>query len=349
MQSAVFIPRELRVGFQNRTDTYSGKLAYVTYTDEKGVHRKASSWERWRDKKIDPLTVENIPTSGFVFNKRAGGYKTYYDMRQSYMRVYDPRGFEFEITIPNLVYVLENASCIKGKGLEGEFVYGWSGTEILLIPVEAPDYVEAIATRDSIYDRKTFKAVDMVLGGTYKTRAGTELIYMGRFQAYAESWYRTLTSKGAPRGKLHFFYNPETTKFTATTSLSNLITGVSDVSVAEYAKLFEKLESQAIYSPHEAKNNVFVPFTYEEFEKLTSRDNYGYGRTFYSGGKLLRIYPSYNYRTPGRGPASFDVESYGGYRGDRSGYVAVIDAFNALNPQHLDTYLANGKFYRREY
>lgn len=28
--------------------------------------------------------------------------------------------FEFEITIENLLYILENANPIKGKGLEGE-------------------------------------------------------------------------------------------------------------------------------------------------------------------------------------------------------------------------------------
>jgi hypothetical protein len=40
--------------------------------------------------------------------------------------VYDPRGFEFEISIPNLLYILQECTSTKGKGLDGEFVYlGW--------------------------------------------------------------------------------------------------------------------------------------------------------------------------------------------------------------------------------
>ena len=32
----IFIPKKINVGFQNRKDTYTGKLAYVIYYDEDG-------------------------------------------------------------------------------------------------------------------------------------------------------------------------------------------------------------------------------------------------------------------------------------------------------------------------
>lgn len=32
MNSNIFIPRKIKVGFNNRKDTYTGKLAYVIYT-----------------------------------------------------------------------------------------------------------------------------------------------------------------------------------------------------------------------------------------------------------------------------------------------------------------------------
>lgn len=40
MKSNIFVPKKINVGFQNRDDTYTGKLAYVVYYDEKGKLRK---------------------------------------------------------------------------------------------------------------------------------------------------------------------------------------------------------------------------------------------------------------------------------------------------------------------
>lgn len=62
------------VGFQNRKDTFTGKLAYVIYYDEKGKLRKEHSWQNWRDRNIDPQELVNEPTTGFVLNKKVGGY-----------------------------------------------------------------------------------------------------------------------------------------------------------------------------------------------------------------------------------------------------------------------------------
>ena len=97
MKSNIFLPKTIRVGYQKRKDTYTGNLAYVIYIDAKGKVRKEASWTSWRDKKIDPTDFTNEPTSGFVLNKKAGGYDTGWNHRQTYCRVYDPRGFEFEI------------------------------------------------------------------------------------------------------------------------------------------------------------------------------------------------------------------------------------------------------------
>lgn len=89
MNSIIFIPEQLMVGFQNRKDTFTGKLAYVIYYDEKGKLRKEHSWQNWRDRNIDPQEFVNEPTTGFVLNKKVGGYCYHYDPRQTYVRVYD--------------------------------------------------------------------------------------------------------------------------------------------------------------------------------------------------------------------------------------------------------------------
>lgn len=60
--------------------------------------------------------------------------------RNEYIRVFDPRGFEFEISVANLLFILQECTSTRGKGLEGEFVYCWSGTEMTLLPVDSAEY-----------------------------------------------------------------------------------------------------------------------------------------------------------------------------------------------------------------
>lgn len=186
MKSNIFIPKTINVGYQERKDTYTGKLAYVIYYDEKGKLRKETSWNNWRDLNIPNEEFENVPTSGFVLNRRAGGVEESWgwNARKTYCRIYDPRNFEFEITIENLLYILENTNSIKGKGLEGEFVYGWDGKDLVLMPVEAPDYKQILEYNDIVHDNKSFRAKDLTIGATYLTKDNDELIFMGKFDYY---------------------------------------------------------------------------------------------------------------------------------------------------------------------
>lgn len=99
MNTTIFIPKTLKIGYQTKDDTATGKLAYVTYEDENGEIRKRKSWENWRSNQIPTDTFDNNPQAGFVINKSVGGHKSRWDYRQAYCRILDPRGFEFEITI----------------------------------------------------------------------------------------------------------------------------------------------------------------------------------------------------------------------------------------------------------
>lgn len=186
MNTNIFVPSKINVGFQNRQGTYTGKLAYVIYFDEKGKLRKEASWNSWRDSTIPNEIYDNEPTEGFVLNKKVGGVEESWgwDVRKTYTRIYDPRGFEFEITIPNLLWILENCNCIKGKGLEGQFVYGWDGKELVLVPVESPDYKEIQAKNEVIHNNEFVKAKDLVIGTTYEMLNGEQYVYMGKYDVY---------------------------------------------------------------------------------------------------------------------------------------------------------------------
>lgn len=39
----MFIPKKIKVGYQNRQDTYTGQLAYIIYYDKSNKVRKEAS------------------------------------------------------------------------------------------------------------------------------------------------------------------------------------------------------------------------------------------------------------------------------------------------------------------
>lgn len=181
-------PKKIIVGYNKRTDCYTGKLAYVIYRDEKGVNRKENSWNSWRDKTMGSDEFDNVPTSGFILNRHVGGYKSGWNFRQSYCRIYDPRGFEFEISMENLLYILDWVDCFHGKGLDGEFVYMWNGTDLWLEPVCTEEYTKEKEEQDKLF--KSTPDIELVPGTEYLLKkkdiinkktgvADTTVIYIG--------------------------------------------------------------------------------------------------------------------------------------------------------------------------
>ncbi len=202
MNEQLFIPEKIKVGYQERNDTYTKKLGYVIYYDNKGVLRKEKSWRGWIDKGHDgrvwqnggyitdpekirgPLDTDdfsNEPMEGFVINRGGGGVKESWgwNTRHEFVRVFDPRGFEFEISIANLLYILQESNSIKGKGLEGEFVYAWAGPTLCLLPVNSAEYKKC-QVYTKLQDEKV-GAKELTPGCIYLTKKQQRLVYMGRF------------------------------------------------------------------------------------------------------------------------------------------------------------------------
>lgn len=346
MNSNIFMPKTITAGFQKRYGTYTGQLAYIIYTDEKGVLRKEKSWNSWRDEEIEPLTFDNVPTSGFVLNKKAGGYSTGWNHRQTYVRVYDPRGLEFEISIPNLLYILENTNSIKGKGLEGEFVYGWYGSELLLIPTSSPDYAELMAFNQAIHNKKTIKAKDLKIGATYKTKQNEEYIYMGKFDYF---------NYGTNKGKYHFFASlidksepyygrnkDFNYRFHQIKALSGKLIDVIDENcICNYTEIFEELEQHSEYSPVDASKDEYISYTFEEFDEKIS-NNY-WGIRFYSNKTEYRIYTRMD---NGKEYYSVEICSTNSYISRNVGeFDTLREVYDKYNPQYKNRYLANGKLY----
>lgn len=252
MTQQLLIPEKIKVGFQNRQGTYTGKLAYVIYYDQKGKLRKETSWQSWRDDKIDPVEYVNEPIDGFVLNKGVGGQRQSYgwNARNEYIRVYDPRDFEFEISVANLLFILRECDCSRGKGLEGKFVYAWDGTELVLLPERSQDYKNS--KNFTQLQACKVKAKELIPGASYVTKRQKILTYLGRFDYYfvvAANETRKNLMSGVQKKHVFWDDNPEQprwegaakpSQFVFLDDLKSIATLNSDAVVSNYAELVEK-------------------------------------------------------------------------------------------------------------
>jgi hypothetical protein len=195
MTTQITIPENIKVGFKNRTDTYTGKLGFIIH-QEKKKWRQEKSWNNWRDASIEPIEFKNELVEGYVINRNVGGVKSGYDRwstRQEKIRMFDPRGFEFEITPQNLLFILQNSSSIKGKGIEEACIFGWDGKVLVLIPKSAPEYIEI---QDYNFLKNSKIAVkDLVIGGIYLNAIKQKVTFLeysnyynGSGESYRKCW-----------------------------------------------------------------------------------------------------------------------------------------------------------------
>lgn len=381
MKTNIFIPKKIKVGFQNRDDTYTKKLAYVIYYDQSNKLRKEASWNSWRDDKIDPEDYDNEPTTGFVLNKKVGGVEeSWYDVRKTYVRVYDPRGFEFEITIPNLLYILENCSSIKGKGLEGSFVYGWDGKELVLIPTDAPEYKEMQKMATTLFDGESIKAKDLVVGYTYGTADGSAYVYMGKSDYWEsernsyictnyhwgyyykdkkyewtepldDTWQKDICQgennryRNVKKGKRFWFINVEHNTYVSYTSVSKKFYSVIDAHVTDkFAQYQDILDSSSYYSPIDYAASKIVPWTYEQFEKWAYEIP---NDRCYDDDRTINTYIGGElgseriYR--GKGQNKWYV---GWCYDNQKPYQPLEKIYEQINPVSKERYLMSGKLYK---
>lgn len=295
MKNTIFIPKKLKVGYQHRKDTYTQKLAYVIYIDNKGVLRKEKSWRDWIQDEDKPHTdwhtqvitiipgipidnFNNEPLGGFVLNRKVGGGSSGWNHRNTYCRVYDPRGFEFEITIPNLLYILENTSSIKGKGLEGKFVYGWDGADLVLIPEQAPEFAEMMEFTQNLGGAKIKKS-DLVPGQIYLNKKNEQVTYLGHFDEHSSY------NKGIV--KRHFFHNPgayEYARIERFSGFTHLIKNTGETN-PDFAFIMDELQHNPCYSPYDPERYVYESVPSEEI----NFDYYGGGYFIDKKAVQLRI------------------------------------------------------------
>lgn len=379
MQSKLFMPKTLNVGYQNRQGTYTGSLAYVIYYDETGKLRKETSWESWRDKKIPNQEFENVPTEGFVFNKTGGGRPSWSD-RKAFCRVYDPRGFEFEIDMANLMHILECCDVMKGKGIVGELVYAWEGTELVLVPVNSATYEESKRYTDILMNKEQIKAKDLKVGYTYIDKEESKYIYLGKFHEYD---YRTdyndaYRRQNVTKSKAKKFFFAEECRWASNKDFPWRIKTVSSLGkkfikelevgcVQDFTPFQSMLEHSQYYSPVDSSKDELYPIDPEFIiERVLDKEKHTWDRRvgFYTKAHgdtrkydivMESVYDKPYSWTGNRDRKVIGVEAvvtyrYGEYGRDSEAYRGSLEGFftrftGDMEPCFIKRYLENGKFY----
>lgn len=352
MKSTLFLPKEIKVGFTSRKDTYTGKLAYIIYIDEKGVLRKEKSFESWRSKDIPTEQLNNEPLSGFVLNKKVGGYASGWNHRQTAVRVYDPRGFEFEITVENLLYILDNTSSIVGKGLEGEFVYAWSGSDLILLPVSAPEYEDLKKLNELRHKKEYVKAKDLKVGATYLSKNNEELVYLGKFFEY-DNFYNHESQEKSEKKRFFFATSNkreqkeervlrEAHDVVTYPSVYQKFINVIDVREhPNFVDIWSDLEGNAVYSPvnHQAT----------ELETVTKEQFLGY----FDSNNFTTVFDEYFHPYWVRNQYNEPYFLYSGssqkcneYKGVMHQSPSLEQIYDILRPKIKHLYLENGRHYK---
>jgi len=253
MDTQLFIPEKLKVGYQKREGTYTSKLAYVIYYDAKGKLRKETSWQGWRSKDIEPDDFENIPTTGFMINKgiTRGGYDWYSDTVTK-VRIWDPRDFEIEITLANLIAILMHSDVSK-RDINVPCVYAWHGSDLVLLPTNTEEY--ELSAKHTAKQSLKFSSKELKIGATYNIKKdSSQVVYLGYYDHYVpvdksgvkvKRWYSVdgLIKQGIS-GKKHVFYNLTDDTFNYSAP-SALIATVADLEIhPQYAELLDKYYAQ---------------------------------------------------------------------------------------------------------
>ncbi len=234
MTTKFYIPPKIHIGFQNRKDTYTGKLAFITYIDEKGLFRQENAWNGWRDKKIAPIELDNVP-SRFIFNKDVKRSGHWSDVTK--VRIYDSRDFEFEIDVSNMMQILMYSDISK-RDIVQECVFAWNGKNLVLLPTNSEQYLESLENTKKVNTKFSLK--DIVVGQTYSTKNNNNVIYLGHFE-WAKHSYMTDSMQSV--GKKHIFYvEDKYIKGYFPLDAKNLVEAINLETHQDFGKHLEKLK-----------------------------------------------------------------------------------------------------------
>ena len=180
-------PDKHYVGFQTRPSSDDLPLGFMTPDgDDAAAKKRKATVDGWANGSgyygqnkgsLPAQSYENKPMSGFKLgrNIRHGGGWGQGNVK---WRIEDPRGFELEITSPNLAQIIMDCTIESGEILE-ECKWARLRNENILVPVTSEVYKAAQANTARM--NKSAKPSDLKLGDTAILQNGMTVRYLGAY------------------------------------------------------------------------------------------------------------------------------------------------------------------------
>jgi hypothetical protein len=128
--------------------------------------------------KLPAKSFENKPLSGFKLGKNVRHGGSGWGQGNVKWRIEDPRGFELEISSPNLSAILEFCTLENGEILQ-PCLWGRLRSENILVPVNSDVYEAAQANTARVAKKASLK--DLKPGYTFVMQNGEEGLFLGNF------------------------------------------------------------------------------------------------------------------------------------------------------------------------
>lgn len=161
--SSIKIPSKVYVGFQGRRSEDEVPLGFMTPYDETAAGKKRQATvDGWANgyghsKTFNSVIIDNEPMIGFKIG-RAIRRSSRYSGTSTAVRIEDPRGFELEISIENLV-MLMNRNIMEDCELMQECVWGRDGGKNVLLPVNSDEYKKYLDTQVLVSNKVSVKDI----------------------------------------------------------------------------------------------------------------------------------------------------------------------------------------------
>lgn len=236
---------ELYVGFQYRGKVVDGQftepdkfLGFITpHEDNSAGENRRATVNRWSQKSVSyytgqrdsndrpinndvPMPKEYLPH--VIKNELLEGFRITDDVKRNgwnggnvVWRIWDPRGYELEISSANLANIIDTVGIAAGGKIVGRCAWGRVGSNNVLIPENSDVYKKMIDDQKLLDNRKQLIAAkDMQPGDRVRTKTG-EAIFCGMVYAivrntkYPNGNYRygsPATYSQDVRGPYHLLY-----------------------------------------------------------------------------------------------------------------------------------------------
>lgn len=207
---SIKFPTHHYVGFQARPSVDELPLGFMTPdgTDSAAVKRKATvdNWAASSGYYGTNVAKDKLPAQTYE-NKPMVGFKMGRNVRHGYgwgqgnvkWRIEDPRGFQLEITSPNLAQIMAFCTLEKGEILE-ECIWARLGSDNILVPVSSDLYEASVRNTERMAKKASLR--DLKIGDSVVLQNGDEGIYYGSFYVISRtSTYSNESSQISNSGK----------------------------------------------------------------------------------------------------------------------------------------------------